>query len=292
MNDVERVNEFSHRLPLEAYDQGAEPNAEWPSDPTITFESVCMKYPTASAPVFNSLTFSVPAFTRCGVVGRTGAGKSSLAVALFRVVELSSGKIVIGGVDHACVPLQTLRSRMSIIQQEPTLFRGTLRYNLMPVESGEPLADELLWAALRRAGLEVKVRAMPLGLDHVLSEGGGNLSAGERQLVCMTRALLKRASILLMDEATASVDHETDARIQDMLRSDFCGNTTILTVAHRLHTVMFYERVLVLGAGAVLEHDAPHALLTKQNGVLRGLAEESGDYEVLLASAMEATANP
>mmetsp|Transcript_3201 Transcript_3201/g.9809 ORF Transcript_3201/g.9809 Transcript_3201/m.9809 type:complete len:1233 (+) Transcript_3201:1084-4782(+) len=287
MNDVERINEFS-RLETEAYQQGEPPAPEWPGDGTVSFKNVRLQYATAAAPVFARLSFTVPARTRCGVVGRTGAGKSSLAVALFRVVELSAGSICIGGADHQSIRLQTMRSRLSIIQQEPTLFRGTVRYNLDPVGDGGG-GDARLWDALRRAGLEAKVRALPGGLDAEVSEGGANLSAGERQLVCMARALLKAAPILVMDEATANVDHETDTRIQTMIREDFCGTTTVLTVAHRLNTIAFYERVLVLDAGAVVEYDSPRTLLDKPGGAFRSLAEESGEMGALRAAAASAT---
>ncbi|EOD27669.1 hypothetical protein EMIHUDRAFT_426930 [Emiliania huxleyi CCMP1516] len=287
MNDVERINEFS-RLETEAYQQGEPPAPEWPGDGTVSFKNVRLQYATAAAPVFARLSFTVPARTRCGVVGRTGAGKSSLAVALFRVVELSAGSICIGGADHQSIRLQTMRSRLSIIQQEPTLFRGTVRYNLDPVGDGGG-GDARLWDALRRAGLEAKVHALPGGLDAEVSEGGANLSAGERQLVCMARALLKAAPILVMDEATANVDHETDTRIQTMIREDFCGTTTVLTVAHRLNTIAFYERVLVLDAGAVVEYDSPRTLLDKPGGAFRSLAEESGEMGALRAAAASAT---
>jgi len=182
------------------------------------------------------------------------------------------------------VPLQRLRQSLSIIQQEPTLFGGSVRYNLAPVTEH---SDGELWEALRCSGLEKKVSAMANGLDSPISEGGGNLSAGERQLLCMARATLRRRPVLVMDEATASVDHETDSRIQEMIKRDFRGNCTVITIAHRLHTVAFYDRVLVLGGGDVLEYDSPRVLLTREGGAFRQLALETGDYSSLLQLAAE-----
>ncbi len=288
MNDVERVGEYTTGLATEAYE--ADPHApsppeDWPADGAIDFRGVQLKYATASAPIFEALSFSVPPRTRVGVVGRTGAGKSSLAVALFRTVELSAGSIVIDGLDARRVPLQQLRGCLSIIQQEPTLFQGTMRYNLAPVTEH---TDAELWDALRRSGLDAKVEAMSGGLDADVSEGGSNLSAGERQLLCMARAMLRRRPILVMDEATASVDHATDTRIQQMVKRDFKGNCTVLTIAHRLHTVAFYDRILLLGGGKVQEFDTPLRLLSAQSTSFRKLAEESGDYESLLHAAKEA----
>ena len=227
--------------------------------------------------------------SRVGVVGRTGAGKSSLTVALFRLVELAAGRILIDGVDLRGVGLPRLRSKLSIIQQEPVLFRGSLRYNLAPVDDGaHPLSDAACWDALRRSGLEDKVRSLGGGLEWDVAEAGANLSAGERQLLCMARALLRRASILVMDEATASVDHATDARIQQMVRTELRGACTVLTVAHRLNTVVFYDQVLLLDRGAVLEHGPPLELLGRAGGGFRKLAEESGDLAGLGQAAREA----
>ena len=311
MNDVERVDEYTTELKAEDY--GEAPTAsgaaaaagaasaaaaagaasaaaaslppDWPLEGAIEFRDVALKYPTAASPVFRHLSFAIPPRTRVGVVGRTGAGKSSLAVALFRVVEAAAGTITIDGVDARTVPLQTLRGALSIIAQEPTLFQGTVRYNLAPVSEH---SDAELWSALARAGLDEKVASMAGGLAADVAEGGGNLSAGERQLLCLARAMLRRRPLLVMDEATASVDHATDGRIQQMVRRDFRGWCTVLTIAHRLHTVAFYDRVLVLGAGEVVEYDTPLALLSKEGGNFRGLAEESGDLESLLAVAKEA----
>ena len=183
---------------------------------------------------------------KVGIVGRTGAGKSSLLVALFRIVELKAGSISIDGVDISSVPLETLRSRLSIIPQDPVLFSGTLRHNLDPLGQ---YSDAQLAAVLRQCSL-----AIPL--DRPIDERGGNLSVGQRQLVCMGRALLKAARVLVLDEATASVDMETDALIQTTLQSQL-GDATVLTIAHRLNTIMHADRVLVVHDGRLAEDGPP-----------------------------------
>lgn len=176
-----------------------------------------------------------------------------------------------------------------------TLFRGTLQYNLAPLNDKQGGAASgqhdaaALWDALERTGMAARVRAMG-GLDAQVSEGGGNLSAGERQLLCMSRALLRKSAILVMDEATASIDHATDEKIQHMMRSDFNGVCTVLTIAHRLRTVCFYDHILVLGGGEVLEAGRPLPLLTRPHGTLQQMAVETGDYEALLSIAREAQA--
>lgn len=289
MNDVERVDEYSSQLPLEAY-AGDEPPAAWPSGGAIRFDSVRLRYASASAPIFDGLSVDIPARTRVGVVGRTGAGKSSLTVALLRMVELSGGSISIDGVDTRCIGLARLRSSIALVAQDPTLLRGTVRYNMCPLASmdGGSVAapdDATLMLALQLAGLEAKIRSLG-GLDSLVSEGGGNLSVGERQLLCMARALVRDAAVLVMDEATASVDGEADRRLQDMIRSSSCfGAATVLTIAHRLHTVAFYDRVLVLSKGTVAEYDAPLALLEQSGGAFRRLAEGTGDLDGLVRLA-------
>jgi len=300
MNDVERVEEYTHELPTEDYD-GAEadptlllrarfgaPLASWPTEGALEFCDVRLQYASAHRPIFDGLSFKVAPRTRVGVVGRTGAGKSSLTVALFRVVELAAGRILIDGVDHRGLGLPRLRRALSIIQQEPVLFKGSLRYNLAPVDDEADLtSDAACWDALRRSGLEAKARQLG-GLEAGVAEAGGNLSAGERQLLCMARALLRRASILVMDEATASVDHATDARIQQMVKTELKGACTVLTVAHRLNTVVFYDQVLLLDRGSVLEHGPPLELLGREHGAFHKLAEESGDLAALVEAAREA----
>ncbi|KOO23503.1 multidrug resistance-associated protein 3, partial [Chrysochromulina tobinii] len=193
-----------------------------------------------------------------GIVGRTGAGKSSILVCLYRLAELRSGAIIIDGLDLARVPLPTLRARLAIIPQDPVLFTGTLRSNLDPTDL---CTDEELWAAMRQAGMEAPMKQHPDGLKRPIEERGGNLSMGQRQLLCLCRALLRKARVLVLDEATASVDMESDALIQQTLQHNMSG-TTVLTIAHRLETIMHCDRVVVMHEGRVAEAGPPQELRT------------------------------
>jgi ABC-type multidrug transport system fused ATPase/permease subunit len=182
-------------------------------------------------------------------------------VALFRICELAEGSIQLDGVDISKVDLETLRSNLSIIPQDPVLFSNTVKFNLDPTLR---LDDETLWEALRKVGMETAVREMG-GLEALVSEGGENFSQGQRQLICIARALMRNAQILVMDEATASIDNETDAMVQEMIAKNF-AHCTILTIAHRLNTIMESDRILVLDDGEIVEFDAPRNLLQNANG--------------------------
>ncbi|NXU68440.1 MRP2 protein, partial [Horornis vulcanius] len=227
-------------------------------------ESIC--------PVFYSpVRRSKKLLPQVGVVGRTGAGKSSLTNCLFRVLEAAGGKIIIDDVDIATIGLHDLRNNLTIIPQDPVLFTGTLRMNLDPFDQ---YSDEEVWKALELAHLKTYAQGLPEGLLHFVSEGGENLSVGQRQLVCLARALLRKAKILILDEATAAVDLETDDLIQSTIRSEF-ADCTVLTIAHRLHTIMDSNRVMVLHAGQIVEFDSPEELLTKQ-GIFSAMAKDAG----------------
>ncbi|NWI07222.1 MRP2 protein, partial [Tichodroma muraria] len=223
-------------------------------------------------PVFYSpVSWSKELLPQVGVVGRTGAGKSSLTNCLFRVLEAAGGKIIIDNVDIATIGLHDLRKNLTIIPQDPVLFTGTLRMNLDPFDQ---YSDEEVWKALELAHLKTFVQGLPEGLLHLVSEGGENLSVGQRQLVCLARALLRKAKILILDEATAAVDLETDNLIQTTIRSEF-ADCTVLTIAHRLHTIMDSNRVMVLHAGQIVEFDSPEELLMKQ-GIFSAMAKDAG----------------
>ncbi|NXV09693.1 MRP2 protein, partial [Cettia cetti] len=227
-------------------------------------ESIC--------PVFYSpVRWSKKLLPQVGVVGRTGAGKSSLTNCLFRVLEAAGGKIIIDDVDIATIGLHDLRNNLTIIPQDPVLFTGTLRMNLDPFDQ---YSDEEVWKALELAHLKTYVQGLPEGLLHFVSEGGENLSVGQRQLVCLARALLRKAKILILDEATAAVDLETDNLIQTTIRSEF-ADCTVLTIAHRLHTIMDSNRVMVLHAGQIVEFGSPEELLMKQ-GIFSAMAKDAG----------------
>lgn len=208
-----------------------------------------------------------------GVVGRTGAGKSSLMTALFRIVEPVGGRVIIDGVDTRAIGLRALRSRLCIIPQEPVLFSASLRYNIDPFDE---YTDAAIWQALEAVQLRAAVESMPAGLQEVVAEGGASLSVGQRQLLCIARALLRRPRVLVMDEATASVDNATDALIQRMIRHHFAA-CTVLTIAHRLHTVMDSDRIMVMDDGRIAEMAPPAELLAREGGVLRGMVEATGD---------------
>jgi ABC-type multidrug transport system fused ATPase/permease subunit len=207
-------------------------------------------------------------------VGRTGSGKSTLLVTLFRLVEIEAGgSIEIDGVDIRSVSLQTLRESLSIIPQDPVLFRGTLLYNL---DATMKASKEDAWKALEAASPELaqRYRSSPNGLDSMIAEGGKNLSAGQRQLICLARALLRKSKILVLDEATSSVDPKTDAQVQETIRKEFVQKgVTVITVAHRLDTVLGSDKIAVLGDGRLIEYGTPKELLENRTGHLRRLVD-------------------
>ncbi|KAI9324534.1 MRP-like ABC transporter [Zopfochytrium polystomum] len=209
--------------------------------------------------VLKNISINVRAGEKIGVVGRTGSGKSTLLSAVFRLTEPTSGVISIDGRPTTELGLATLRSRLQIITQEPILFAGTVRFNL---DIEERCADAEIWAALDAAGLKDAVVEMPGKLDAMVEEGGSNLSVGQRQLMCLCRAILKKSKLLFLDEATASVDAAADAQLQAAIRTHF-AHATVVSVVHRLHSVAGFDRVFVLDGGRVAEFDTPAALLDK-----------------------------
>ncbi|XP_065580641.1 multidrug resistance-associated protein 1-like [Artemia franciscana] len=217
---------------------------------------------------------------KIGIVGRTGAGKSSLTLGLFRLVEPAGGTIVIDDVDITKIGLHSLRLNLTIIPQDPVLFSGTLRVNLDPFEQH---TDEKLWTALELAHLKSFAKSLTAGLSHEVAEGGENLSVGQRQLICLARALLRKTKILILDEATAAVDLETDDLIQATIRKEFV-NCTVLTIAHRLNTIMDSNRVMVLDKGELKEFDSPANLLNNPLSMFFGMAKDAN----LLTTEIEA----
>ena len=273
-NSVERVLEYidvDEEAPL-AVEDGAPPPS-WPQRGEVTFDAVQLKYRPDLPPVLKGVSFTLGAGEKVGLVGRTGAGKSTVFQGLYRIVEPSGGRISIDGVDVSTLGLHDLRRRaLAIIPQEPTLFSGTVRSNLDPFDEH---SDADVWRALAKAQLAGMVKRQPEQLGMVLYEGGSNLSVGQRQLLCLARALLRHTKVLVVDEATANVDMRTDALIQATIRSEFRDRTTI-TIAHRLDTIIDCDRIMVLDAGRVLEFDTPKALLADPHSVFSSLVEETG----------------
>uniref|UniRef100_A0A8C9YK81 ABC-type glutathione-S-conjugate transporter n=1 Tax=Sander lucioperca TaxID=283035 RepID=A0A8C9YK81_SANLU len=258
---VERVKEYDN-TPKEAawtIEDSFLP-AAWPTTGNIQFEDYGLQYRKGLDWALNDINIDIQDREKVGIVGRTGAGKSSLALGIFRILEAAKGRIFIDGIDIAQIGLHDLRSRITIIPQDPVLFSGSLRMNLDPFDT---CSEADLWKALELAHLSSFVSALPQKLDHECCEGGENLSLGQRQLLCLARALLRKTRILVLDEATAAVDLKTDQLIQSTIRSQF-GDCTVLTIAHRLNTIMDYSRVIVMDRGCISEMDSPSQLLRQQ----------------------------
>ncbi|XP_064319960.1 ATP-binding cassette sub-family C member 2 isoform X2 [Phalacrocorax carbo] len=268
---VERVHEYTKVKKEAPWVTEKRPPHGWPSKGEIQFVDLQVRYRPELELVLQGITCNIGSTEKVGVVGRTGAGKSSLSNCLFRVLEAAGGTIIIDEVDIATIGLHDLRQKLTIIPQDPVLFTGTLRMNLDPFDQ---YTDEEVWKALELAHLKTYVQELPEGLLHLVSEGGENLSVGQRQLVCLARALLRKAKILILDEATAAVDLETDHLIQTTIRREFAA-CTVLTIAHRLHTIMDSNRVMVLQAGRIMEYDSPEELLKKQ-GIFSAMAKDAG----------------
>ncbi|CAJ1076635.1 multidrug resistance-associated protein 1 [Xyrichtys novacula] len=243
----------------------------WPTQGCIDIRGFSLRYRHDLDPAICNININIQGGEKVGIVGRTGAGKSSLTLGLFRIIEAAGGQILIDGVDISKLGLHELRSRITIIPQDPVLFSGSLRMNLDPFNS---YSDEEVWRALEYSHLKNFVSGLPDKLNHECSEGGENLSVGQRQLLCLARALLRKTKILVLDEATAAVDMETDNLIQSTIRSQF-EECTVLTIAHRLNTIMDYTRVLVLEKGEMAEFDSPSSLMA-QKGAFYKMAKDAG----------------
>ncbi|KAI6703370.1 hypothetical protein NL676_012506 [Syzygium grande] len=252
--------------------ESSRPPPSWPSSGLIKFEDVVLRYRPELPPVLHGLSFSAAPCEKLGVVGRTGAGKSSMINALFRIVELEKGRILIDGCNTYKIGLEDLRKVLSIIPQSPVLFSGSVRFNLDPFNEHN---DADLWEAFERTHLKDVIRRNSYGLDAEVSEGGENFSVGQRQLLCLARALLRRSKILVLDEATAAVDVRTDALIQKTIREEFTY-CTMLIIAHRLNTIIDSDRVLVLDARQVAEHDTPENLLLNESSAFSKMVQSTG----------------
>ncbi|VAH36669.1 unnamed protein product [Triticum turgidum subsp. durum] len=273
MNAVERVGTYIE-LPSEAPPviEDNRPPPGWPSSGIIKFEDVVLRYRPELPPVLHGISFIINGSEKVGIVGRTGAGKSSMLNALFRIVELERGRILIDDCDTSKFGIWDLRKVLGIIPQAPVLFSGTIRFNLDPFSEHN---DADLWEALERAHLKDVIRRNALGLDAEVSEAGENFSVGQRQLLSLARALLRRAKILVLDEATAAVDVRTDALIQKTIREEF-KSCTMLIIAHRLNTVIDCDRLLILSSGKISEFDTPENLLSNEDGAFSKMVQSTG----------------
>ncbi|KAJ8923964.1 hypothetical protein NQ315_006740 [Exocentrus adspersus] len=271
MTSVERVLEYTKLESEPERETNQNLPVDWPEHGQVEFKDVKLKYNETDPYVLKDLNFVIQPKEKIGIVGRTGAGKSSTILALFQLYDLE-GSILIDNIDTTKLPLNEVRSKISIIPQEPVLFSGTMRKNLDPFEEYN---DETLWTALEQVELKDVIAELPSGLNTNVSEGGTNFSVGQRQLVCLARALIRNNRILVLDEATANVDPHTDSLIQGTIRNKF-SNCSVLTIAHRLHTVMDSDKILVMDAGTVKEYDHPHVLLQNEHGLLRNLVNATG----------------
>ncbi|KAL2911120.1 hypothetical protein HK105_209425 [Polyrhizophydium stewartii] len=274
-NSVERLDYYAKDLPAEAARElPTDPkDGEWPTAGAVAISSLEIRYPSRpDHAVIQDLSLDIQPGEKVGVVGRTGSGKSTLMTALFRIMEASKGSIAIDGIDIASLGLKTLRSRLQIIPQDPVLFKGTVRSN---PDFATKYTDDELWAALGLVGLKDFVGSLDGKLDAAIDENGANLSMGQRQLMCLCKAILAKPKVLIMDEATASVDAEADKRIQESIETQFAA-TTVLSIAHRLNTIAAFDRVLVLDGGRIAEFDAPHVLLGRAGSVFGDMVEATG----------------
>ncbi|KAI9025859.1 hypothetical protein CLU79DRAFT_813063 [Phycomyces nitens] len=294
LNAVERVQEY---LEIEQEPpstiNGSRPPAAWPTTASVEVKDLAIKYAEDLDPVLHEISFDIRSHEKVGVVGRTGSGKSTLALSFFRFLEPSNGSISIDGIDISHIGVQDLRSKLTIIPQDAVLFSGTIRSNLDPFDE---YTDSAVWESLVRAHLSPENRdeEVPEGnatwtvtsLTQTVSDGGNNFSQGQRQLLCMARALLKNSRLIIMDEATASVDFETDKKIQNTIREEFV-HSTLICIAHRLRTIIDYDRVLVLDQGKVIEYDTPANLLLNNagTGLFKSMCEKSGEIDVLIEMA-------
>nr|XP_027217424.1 multidrug resistance-associated protein 1-like [Penaeus vannamei] len=270
---VERIKEYTETTQEAEWEiPEKKPPEYWPEHGVVEFNKYSTRYREGLDLVVKDIDCKISGGEKIGIVGRTGAGKSSLTLALFRIIEAASGNITIDKIDISKIGLHDVRRRLTIIPQDPVLFSGTLRMNLDPFNLYD---DEKVWSALEHSHLKDFVSGLNAGLQHEVSEGGENLSVGQRQLVCLARALLRKTRVLVLDEATAAVDLETDDLIQQTIRREF-ADCTVITIAHRLNTIMDSSRVLVLDKGEIREFESPENLLKDKKSIFYSMAKDAG----------------
>lgn len=243
----------------------------WPTRGRINFNAIYLKYKSTGHPVLKNISVDINPTEKIGIIGRTGSGKSSLISTLFRLYDFS-GTITIDGVDTKQISLKNLRRSLTIIPQNPILFTGSLRRNLDPFNTS---TDAEIWTVLEEVSLKNSISSLPNQLEAYVQESGNNFSHGERQLLCLARAILQNCKILVLDEVSSNIDLETDQLIQKTIRTKF-KSSTILTIAHRLHTVIDSDKMIVLSDGTIVEFDHPYLLLNNPNGYLYNQVIQNG----------------
>ncbi|XP_040361208.2 ATP-binding cassette sub-family C member 2 [Ixodes scapularis] len=248
------------------------PSPDWPSHGAVRFAGFSTRYRPELNLVLRNVNLNIDPSEKVALVGRTGSGKSSLTLSLFRILEAATGNIFIDDVDISALGLHDLRTKLTIIPQDPVLFAGSLRMNLDP---NEEYSDEQVWAALEKAHLKRFFQNKPGNISFLVEEEGQNLSVGQHQLICLARALLRNTKVLVLDEATASVDPDTDGLVQRTIRRDF-GHCTVITVAHRLQTIMDVDRIVMMRDGEIVEVGSPEKLLRDRESAFHAMAREAG----------------
>ncbi|KAJ3153087.1 hypothetical protein HDU86_005385 [Geranomyces michiganensis] len=272
-NSVERLEHYAYHLPKERSIGTAKVDTAWPSAGAIKFDNFTVGYSIDLPPVIKGLSLDVRPGEHIAIVGRTGAGKTSLCAALFRLMEATSGSIVIDGQDISALDLDVLRKRLVIVPQEPLLFAGTIRSN---VDRHAEFSEQAIWHALDLVGMKDFVASQDLKLEAPVSEGGANLSSGQRQLLVLAKSLLiQNLRVLVLDESTAAVDGEGDVRIGDLIRDHFNG-TTVICIAHRLASIADFDRVAVMDQGRLVELGTPAELLDRADGEFAGMVAATG----------------
>lgn len=272
MNCVERIVHYANEVPNEFNPSKPEVlSNDWPRG-EIKFVDYSMRYRPDLPLVLKNINLTISSGEKIGICGRTGSGKSSLLLSLYRMVEPASGSIFIDDIDIQQLKTHQLRNNVSIIPQEPTLFSGTIRSNLDPFDS---YSDVQIWSALEKASMKDAIDKLEHGLEAPVVSGGSNFSVGQRQLLCLARAMIRKTRVIILDEATASVDMESDSVIQRTIREHF-QNCTVLTIAHRLNTIMDYDRIMVLQQGECVEFDSPKQLVNMENGLFKSMLVQAG----------------
>ena len=243
----------------------------WPKEGKIQFINFSVKYRPDTDIILKNISFEIKPNEKIGIAGRTGSGKSTITLCLFRILEATQGKILIDDIDISTIGLDILRSSLTIIPQDPALMEGTLRYNIDPLNK---YTDNEIKEVMKRIGFDYILDKSPDGINQIITEGGSNLSVGEKQLICISRAILRKSKIIIMDEATASIDYQTEEIIQKTI-NELLNESTIITIAHRIKTIINYDRIMTLENGEIVNFDTPQNLLKDKNSLFYELYSKS-----------------